>query len=190
MNSSDEEREQIADEVWGLDFDVAKSLRYHSYRRSFWEAWAYISKLLTIVSGTAVLVTLVGDKTAAAMALSIVVAITSSADVVFGFDTKARKNDSLYRNFSLLAQKIIDLRDPTAADVAALRRARIEIEMEEPGKVDLLERRCAGEEARARGCNLRPSWQLTTWQIRLSQFSFWPTMWPATLPPENRHPGS
>ncbi len=167
----------IHEQLWNIDFGVSKSLRYHAYRRSFWEAWAYASKLLTIISGTAVLVTLVGDKTTAATILSIIVAITSAADVVFGFDTKSRRHDSLYRMFSALAQKIADLHEPTPGDIAGLRRQRLEIEMEEPGTIDLLERRCAGEEARYRGCELWPGWELTRWQVIWSQFQFWPSAW-------------
>ena len=50
---------------------------------------------------------------------------------------------------------------------------RLEIEMDEPGVIDWLERRCAAEEAAARGAEMRPEWKLNKLQVLLSQFSVW-----------------
>ena len=161
-------------ERWEIDFDVAKSIRYHAYRRSFLDGWSNLTKILTVISGTAVLVTLVGEYSLASTILAVGVAVTSAMDLVLRFSEKARIHDGLYRAFSRLAQEIAAIEEPTPETIAAWRRRRLEIEMDEPTAIGLLERRCAGEEAKARGSDIRPSWKLSPAQILLSQFSFWP----------------
>jgi hypothetical protein len=71
------------DDTFALDFDVAKSIRYHAYRCSFWDAMGNLSKILTIISGSAVLVTIVPDMPLYSKILAIIVALTSAADVLF-----------------------------------------------------------------------------------------------------------
>jgi hypothetical protein len=165
-----------SDERWDIDFSVCKSLRYHAYRRAFWDTLSNFSKILTIISGTAVLVTIVGEYRAWATGLSIVVAFTSAADLVLGFSEKARTHNSLYREFSILAQNIIETPQPDQQMLSKWKRRRLEIEMEEPTAIDLLERRCYAEEAIARGCNLEATRKLKWWQITLSQVWFLPTI--------------
>lgn len=166
--------DEIALQRSDLDFAVAKSIRYHAYRRSFWDNIDTIAKILTIVSGTAVLVSIVGYKGYAATILAFTVAITGALDVVLRFSQKARRHDSLYRAFSRLAQDLTTVTEVTGRDIAEWRRRRLEIEMDEPSVLDLLERRCSAEEARARGLPVNDAWKLDGWQTLLSQFIFWP----------------
>lgn len=155
---------------WNIDFGVSKSIRYHAYRRSFWDVWGNITNVLTIISGTSVLISLLAKAPSYALALSVIVTLTSAADIVLRFSQKARDHDGLYRGFSRLAQDIAEVDHPTSSTLAAWRRRRLEIEMDEPFIIDLLERRCAGEEARSRGSIVRPAWKLNRWQVVLSQF--------------------
>lgn len=161
-------------QLWNLDFDVAKSIRYHSYRRSFWDRWDHLTKIVSVLTGTSVLVSIVGNETKLAVFFSFMVAASSAADVVLGFSTRARRHDNLYREFSLLAIKIAEVENPTLSDIAWIRRRRLEIEMEEPGIIGLLERRCYNEECVARGVKISPSHQLNRWQVLFSQFSILP----------------
>ena len=163
-------------EQWNIDFGVSKSMRYHSYRRWFWDSVDNGAKILTIVSGTAVLVSIIGSDTRVAVWCAFVVAFFSAADVVLGFSNRARTHDGLYRAFSGLAQDVAENDTPTERDVSKWRRRRLEIEMEEPGVIDWLERRCAAEEAAARGVDIKPEWRLNRLQIALSQFAVWPSM--------------
>ena len=140
----------IEDDRFNIDFNVARSLRYHAYRRSFWDSVDNGAKILTIVSGTAVLVSIVGFNGFAATALAFIVAFASALDVVLGFSARYRTHDSLYRAFSQLAQNIAANPHPDDLAIAQWRARRLEIEMDEPGVMDWLERRCAAEEAVAR----------------------------------------
>lgn len=171
-------RMDIDSERSDIDFDVAKSLRYHSYRRSFWDSWVKLTNVLAIMSGTAVLVSIMGDNTKWAKAMGAFVAFIGAADIVFGFSERARDHDGLYREFSRLAQDIAGTIEPTEAQIYAWKRQRLAIEMEEPGVVGLLERRCAREECLARGLILQPPWKLSWFQILFAQFAFWPSTGP------------
>lgn len=166
----------LEDRRAGIDFDVAKSIRYHAYRRSFWEGADRISKVLTVVSGTAVLISIVGQNSPAAKAFAFTVAIVSALDIVFGFSNRASLHAGLYRAFSVLAQSIAEVEEPADVDLIRWSRRRLEIEMDEPGILDWLERRCSAEEAAARGLEPRAEWVLKPWQIRLSQFAMWPSV--------------
>jgi hypothetical protein len=168
--------QDIEVEKWNLDFDVSKSIRYHAYRRSFWDAADNLAKIVTIISGAAVLVSIIGSNNPIATIFAFVVALTGSLDVVLGFSRRARMHDGLYREFSRLAQDIAESSAPTETEINAWRRRRLEIEMDEPGVIDWLERRCSAEEAAARGAEIRPEWRLKPYQIILSQFVMWPSV--------------
>lgn len=177
-DASDPNRiEHLRDQLWSLDFDAGKSIRYHAYRRSFWQSLDHWSKVLSIVTGAAVVVAVFGQNTVWAKILALLVACTSAADVVLGFGDKANLHDGLYRDWCRLQQKIaaLEARTPTNVDIAEMKARRLRIEREEPGHLDLLERRCCAEECIARGCDLRGVWQLTKWQVWLSQWAMWPS---------------
>ena len=165
--------------LFGIDFDVAKSIRYHAYRRYFFEQWDRLNKIVMIISGAAVVVAVVGKSGPLTAFFAIVVAVLSAVDLVVGFDQNARRHDSLYRRFCELQQEIAVIRDPTAAPVADLRRKRLAIEIDEPTILDLLERRCCREEAIARGTDIDGAWKLNRWQIIASQFWLFPSLGPA-----------
>jgi hypothetical protein len=166
----------VQDERWNVDFSVSKSIRYHAYRRSFWDMLDKWSKVLSVISGTAVVVSVLKDSPFWTAMFAVVVALMSSADLVLGFGESARLHDALYRRFSRLSQDIAENLKPSEEQIAGWRRQRLEIEMDEPGTMDWLERRCAGEECRARGCDMRPAWDLPWWKVAFSQIAFWPAI--------------
>ena len=170
----------ISRQRWNIDFDVAKSMRYHAYRRSFFETADRIAKILTLISGMAAFATLIAWGQTFGLIATGVVSVVAAIDIVVGFSQKALRHDHLYRDFSMLSQDIARTLTPTPEDVGGWVVRRREIEMREPGIIDLLERRCAGEEAAARGAELNELWKLKRWEIVLSQFVFWPTLRPAS----------
>jgi hypothetical protein len=160
-------------ELYALDFDAAKSMRYHLCRRRWWDTWNRANKIMGALSGSAVVVGITSGSHWLTTLSGIVVATFSVFDLVFDFSERAREADALYRKFSLLAQEIAIETMPSEASIARLRRHRLQIEMEEAPPLDLLERRCCREEALARGHDVPSEWDLTRWEQRRAQFVFW-----------------
>lgn len=166
--------DELLDRQWALDFAAAKSMRYHSYRRSFWQSLDAWTKAITLLSGTAVLVSFFAHRHDLAEGFAFAVAAFSAADVILGFSKRASEHDGLYRAFCGFRADIVETAEPTEKKIVAWERRRLEIEMDEPGVLDLLERRCAAEEAKARHVPLRESWKLSWWQVVRSQISIVP----------------
>lgn len=137
--------DEVGLERWKIDFGVAKSLRYHAYRRDFWDRLDIAAKILTGISGAGVLLTIIRSSAALATYFAVAVALTSVLDVVLRFGKRARKHDGLYRDFSLLAQDIAAKEKATLADVSKWRKRRIAIEANEPGVA------CCEERQQGRG---------------------------------------
>jgi hypothetical protein len=163
----------LQEDLHGLSFDVAKSMRYHLYRRKWWDGWNRANRITGALSGSAVVVgTFASNKIVTAIA-GLIVAIISICDLVFDFSDRARHADDLYRQFSAMAQEIAGITTPTEGQLAQLRQRRLKIEMEEGPTLDLLERRCSREEALARGLPVDNAWELSVRERRLAQFIFW-----------------
>jgi hypothetical protein len=162
-----------ADALHGLDFDVAKSMRYHLCRRRFWDTWNRANKIMGVLSGSAVVTGIIGGIHWLTILAGFIVALFSVLDLVLDFSAHARQADGLYRQWSGLAQDIAGTSTSTKQVLAQLRQRRLRIEMEEGPTIDLLERRCSREEALARELPVRDAWQLSVWERRLAQFIFW-----------------
>lgn len=161
------------DALHDLDFDVAKSRRYHHCRRRYWDTWNRANKILGALSGSAVVVGIFGDIHWLTALSGLVVAVFSVLDLVLDFSERAREADGLYRRWSALAQDIAATSEPTQPLLAQLRQRRLGIEMDEGPTLDLLERRCSREEAIARGLPVNPAWELNVRERRFAQFMFW-----------------
>ena len=125
------------------------------------------------LSGSAVIVGISAQVALLTTISGIIVALFSAFDLVFDFSEKARQADGLYRQWSLLAQEIAGIEQPTAKQITQLRQTRLKIEMEEGPTLDLLERRCSYDEAMARGVEINQAWVLTPRERRLAQFVLW-----------------
>ena len=163
----------LEDQLYGLDFDVAKSMRYHLTRRVFWDNCNRANKILGVLSGSAVLAGIIGKLEILTVLSGAIVALFSTLDLVFDFSNRSRAADDLYRRWSLLAQEIALEHNATHARLSQLRRQRLGIEMDEGPHLDLLERRCAYDEAKSRDARIDEAWQLTWVERQFAQFIFW-----------------
>src|SRR5258708_7073064 len=89
------EPSDLENDFYGLQFAVRKSIRYHNYRRRFFENWAVWSDFLIIISGS----TVVGVSSYAIESsqpfyhwLSVffggIIAIIAAFDLVIGFSNR------------------------------------------------------------------------------------------------------
>jgi uncharacterized protein YdcH (DUF465 family) len=167
---------QLKEELYGIDFDVSKSIRYHDYRRSFWQTIDRWSKIFTILTGTSVVITIFANNPRASVYLAIAVAVFSASDIVLGFGENFNFHNDLYRKYNKLSRRITRVtgRDISEDKVKELKAERLKIERDELGLIDLLERRCSAEEAVARGIPLDPVWKLNFFEIWISQLAVIP----------------
>src|SRR5215831_5587598 len=49
-------------ERWKIEFSIGKAMRYHAYRRAFWERIAQRTKIVMLISAAVILAALVGNK--------------------------------------------------------------------------------------------------------------------------------
>lgn len=140
-------------EAWqDLLFGVRKSIRYHVYRRKFFDRISMIADFLIIVSGGTVLGFSASDAHWWAAVFGALVSIIGSFDLVIGFSNKARDHHDLAREFSGLERRMIKIGDsPTQADYVDCYDRRLEIEEEEPPVIRVLDCYCHNELNKALG---------------------------------------
>lgn len=162
---------ELEERRYGLSFDVAKSMRYHAYRRSFFDRLDKLTKILVLgTGGTTFFLLATQDPSWWARWVYLVLAVLTATDIIFGFSNNARTHDKLYRDFAILAREIAGTVDLSNVILAVWAARRLEIEGDEPGIMDWLERRCCKEEAEARGAEVNSAWRLPGWKVKLSQF--------------------
>jgi hypothetical protein len=104
---------------WNIDFSVAKCMRYHTYRRSFWESFDYWTKIFVLISGTAVIGAIISNThTWWSEIAAGTVAVLTIMDIVLDFGGRARAHSDLYRSFCHLAKEIAENITPTALDIS------------------------------------------------------------------------
>ena len=150
--------ENEIEEKWHeLLFGVRCSIRYHNYRRRFFERLSVWTDFLTIISGGAV----VGFSTYAGETnqpyyhwLSVfaggLIAILAAFDLVVGFSLRAREHYDLAKQFAELERQMIKSENNlTTKNLAACTDCRLEIEQDEPPILQVLNVYCHNEVCRA-----------------------------------------
>ena len=142
----------LDNDIFGLNFAVEKSMRYHQRRRGWYDRLHKVAMLVIIVCGSAVNLL----ESAEWMGyLGVAVAALAALDLVFGLSHRARDHEMLFRRFSDLAIKIRAVgTEPTQKDYEEWARERVDIEKEEPPIYLALEADCDNEVRRAWGKNL------------------------------------
>ena len=134
-------------------FGVRRSIRYHIYRRAFFDRLGNLTTFLTIASGGGVLVASGGTPdTFWTMFYGGAAALFGTIDLVLGFALKARDHSDLAKRFTELEQQIVRIgSNPTEKDVADITCARLEIETDEPPIFRVLDATCHNELVRSYG---------------------------------------
>lgn len=134
-----------------LLFGVRRSVRYHNRRRSFFDRLHTIASAMNVIFGSAAVALVVGKLHEAAVISAAIVAALSAIDLVVGFSTKARLHNDLSKRFIRLEQRLLACRKPSRAELQDLNAARLEIEMDEPPALRVLDSICHNELVRAMG---------------------------------------
>ncbi len=136
----------IQEEFDHLLFDIRRSIRYHTYRRKFFDNVNNFVTASSLILGSATvgvaLSTLYAHYTVWTGAAT---AILSAINLVARTTEKARLHNDLVKKFSEIEKKIVLKPVVTAEDVRQWRAEVITIEMEEPPVKIILDTICHNE---------------------------------------------
>jgi hypothetical protein len=138
-------------EHYGLLFDVRRSIRYHNRRRAFFDRLHTLSSAASLVFGSAVVASLLGQYTAFTAAAGVVVTVFSCADLVAGSTQKARLHWDLARRFADLEKSLIKNARPDTEAMRKMQEERLSIEADEPPVLRVLDCLCYNEMIKAEG---------------------------------------
>lgn len=170
--------EKLKEKFHALLFAVRKSIRYHNYRRRFFENWAVWSDFLIIISGG----TVVGFSTYAistsqpyyrwiAVLFGGIIGIIGTFDLVIGFSNRARDHRDFVKEFSRLEQDLTNaVNVQTENNLVELINRRLEIESNEPPVLRALDAYCHNEQVRAEGYPENEKTKITWYQNWLKQW--------------------
>lgn len=159
----------VDDERHALSCHLQRSVRYHRLRERFFEGWSNTFSVLSLLSGSSVVVALLAEWADwVPLVAGAAVAAMQALDQVLRLSTKARQHNSLAGEF-LAVERILTMRaDPTPDDLRELRAEVLSIEAREPPIRRYLDLICHNQVARAIGSDdITP---LTLWQRMLAQY--------------------
>ena len=149
------DQEKLEREKNDLLFGVRRSIRYHSRRRQFYDRVHTIAATLTALSGSATIASVLGSFGQPwTILFAVIVAVSSAIDLVFGTDRASRMHDDLARKFLDLEKSIIitgNTKHITEEILAEFTARRLDIEMNEPPVLKVLDSICHNELLRAMG---------------------------------------
>lgn len=147
-----EESEQYKDEEYELLFSIRKSIRYHIYRKRFFDSFNNITAFVSVISGTATFAAVLAKAGPnISLACAAVVAIASTIDLIIGSSQAARHYDDLAKRFIKLEKAIISNNIQTMDAITCFKAERLDIEIDEPPKLRILNAVCYNETCRSLG---------------------------------------
>jgi hypothetical protein len=139
---------------WYLLFSVRRSVRYHNYRRKFFDALGLWTNFVTIIGGGGVIVSTTTDHSNPTVTLIIgaLISLFAALNLVLGFSTRARDHFDLAKRFTKLEQDMTSIGNaPTEEQYREQSNTRLEIESDEPPINRVLDAWCHNELIRAAG---------------------------------------
>ncbi|MBF0426859.1 MAG: hypothetical protein HQL66_13685 [Magnetococcales bacterium] len=147
--------ETFDDYLWGrrhkLLFGVQRSIRYHSRRRRFFDTWGRITDTISVVFGSTSATAIFQGWHRLGLAAGFTVAFFSAINLAVGTVNASRTHHDLVRRFSELEKRIIANLSPSEEELVGWERTRLDIEMDEPPVLYVLDSICHNEMLRAEG---------------------------------------
>lgn len=166
--------------LWDLAFRVWVSQRYYAKRHAFFHALDRGTTFVSALSATGAFGTLLAELPGIALYASLVVALTLTTSLVFGFGELSSKYNQLYRRYSDLAVSISRTANPSASRVRELTAQRFEIAKDELLRLGVIEAKCYNEEIESQGLDDGYKRRVRPYQIPLAHV--------ITLPPDDFPP--
>lgn len=170
--------EEVEQELYGLLFDVGRSIRYHDRRRAFLERMHRITNFFTILMAGSIIYDVGTGGNAAwwLTLLGVCAAILASLDMVVGYGSQAALHRDLKQRFASLEIQILkEGKDVTK--LCAYKVERLSIERDEPAIFRALDALCRNEQLRAEGHdNPEDFVSVGKWQRLTCNLWMWPDL--------------
>ena len=140
--------EELERNIYKLNFQIEKSMRYHQRRRGFYDFVHRAFMFLIIFFGSAAFIDQAGHLREW---VGVLVASLAAIDLVWSLSHRARDHEVLFRSFSELAIQIRTTEDADQKAYDSWVKRRIEIETDEPPIYYALEADCDNQVRRAWG---------------------------------------
>jgi hypothetical protein len=165
---------ELAGEWYQLDFSIARSLRYHAKRRSFFQRCNQLTRALIAITSAGAIAAFVADNAGGAVVvLGVIVGLATALDLVFDYSQRAMDYDGLYRRFADLNIRWASV-DRTLENYRLLTVERLIIEKEEPTVLAVLNVICCNEELKARDFDFH--YKVGQWQKMFCEvIDLWPS---------------
>lgn len=151
-----------------IEFNIRRSIRYHTKRRRFFDKLHRIVVFLTVICGSSAFVALMSDNQKIATWVTLVITLVSLLDLAIDFSGKSVLHDNLQRKFSDLLNKTI-VCDDSNQKLKELEVDRILIEKDEPTALKALNILCHNEQCIAQGHD-KDLYDISFWRKLLRNF--------------------
>lgn len=160
-----ENEDKLEDDLFKLQFNLGRSIRYHSRRRKFFDFWDKFTTFCSLVFSSTATYGVLSTNGKITLISGAIVTIFSSLSLVIGFSNKARDHFDFVKQYSLLERMSIKevLSEKLLKQITD---EKLSIESTEPAVLRVLNEMCWNEEAKAQG--IKPEkWRKIKWYQRL-----------------------
>lgn len=160
-----ENEDKLEDDLFKLQFNLGRSIRYHSRRRKFFDFWDKLTTFCSLVFSSTATYGVLSTNEKITLISGAIVTIFSSLSLVIGFSNKARDHFDFVKQYSLLERMSIKevLSEKLLKQITD---EKLSIESTEPPVLRVLNEMCWNEEAKAQG--IKPEkWRKIKWYQRL-----------------------
>lgn len=132
-----------------MQFDVRRSVRYHTKRRGFFDRADKWTNVIAVFFGSATIYSMTATKPIFGIAAAILVSLTSTVNLVVASSQRARDHADLARRFIELEKELYA--SPNEDLLRKIAHSRMSIEAEEPPVLRVLDCICHNELCKALG---------------------------------------
>ena len=169
-----ENKDKLEEELFKLQFNLGRSIRYHSRRRKFFDFWDKFTTFCSLIFSSTATYGVLSTNEKVTLISGAIVTILSSLSLVIGFSNKARDHFDFVKQYSLLER--MSIRESLSEMLLRkITDEKLSIESTEPPILRVLNEMCWNEEAKAQGIKSE-CWKKIKWYQRLfsSFFDFAP----------------
>jgi len=144
----------IADKRHNLLFGVRRSVRYHNRRRNYYDRFNLMVNAVSVIMGSATVYGVLhpsGSNGSIALIPAFIVTVLSAFNLVIGSARQARLHSDLAKRFIALEKKMVVVEIPEQSELNTWTQERLDIEMDEPPVLHVLNTICHNEVARSMG---------------------------------------